>query len=91
MNRIEKKAWEGATLLVAALAGLAARRLLKLAWRETQDEEPPENPAAADVTWADALGWAVASGVAMGLARVLSRRGTTAAFRAIAEEDPPDA
>lgn len=91
MNRIEKKAWEGASFVAAALAGLAARQLIKLAWRETQGEEPPENPAASGVTWPDALGWAVASGVAIGLAHVLGRRATTAAFRAIADEDPPDA
>ncbi len=90
MNRVEKKVWEGTSYLAAALAGLAARQLLKVGWRETQGEEPPENPAASGVSWPEALVWAVASGVAIGLAHVLSRRATTAAFRAVAEEDPPE-
>lgn len=90
MNRIEKKVWEGAIFLAAAGAGLLARQGLALLWRETQGEDPPENPAASGVTWRDALGWAVASGLAIGLSHTLARRGATAAFRALASEDPPD-
>lgn len=90
MNRIEKKVWEGAIVLVAAGAGLLARQGLALLWRETQGEEAPENPAESGVSWRDALAWAVASGLAIGLSRVLAQRGATAAFRALAHEDPPD-
>jgi hypothetical protein len=90
VNRIERKLWEGGIFLAAATAGLLARQGLGLLWRETQGEEPPENPAATGVTWADALGWAVASGIAIGVGHVLARRGATAAFRAVADEDPPD-
>ncbi|HUG00553.1 MAG TPA: DUF4235 domain-containing protein [Longimicrobiales bacterium] len=86
---IEEKVWEGGSMLAAGLAGLAAHQLLKVVWRESQGEEPPENPAASGVTWPAALGWAVASGVAIGLAHVLTRRGATAAFRAMSGGDPP--
>ena len=90
MKRIERKLWEGGIFLAAAAAGLLARQSLKLLWRETQNEEPPENPAAPGVTWPDALGWAVMSGVAIGVTHVLARRGVTAAFRAVADKDSPD-
>lgn len=90
MNRIEKKVWEGAVVLVAAGAALLARQGLVLLWRETQGEEPPENPAESGVSWGDALVWAVASGLAIGVSHVLARRGATAAFRAVAHADPPD-
>lgn len=90
MRRIEEKLWEGGVYLAAGLAGMAVRQALKLAWREAQGEDAPENPAATGVTWPEALGWAVASGVAIGVTHVLTRRGATAAFRAFSHDDPPD-
>jgi len=65
----------------AVAAGVATKSALEALWRTTRDEEPPNNPAAPDVSWRDALIWAASVGAAMGVAKVLSRRGTTEAWR----------
>ena len=48
----------------AALAALAARKLLTAVWTKAAGKEPPANPEHPDVTWGEAASWAVASGVA---------------------------
>lgn len=66
---------------VAVAAGMVTRRGCKELWSRYRGEDPPVNPAAPGVSWADALTWAVAVGAAAGVARVISRRGTAAAAR----------
>lgn len=62
-------------------AGLLTRRCCQTLWKRYRKEDPPVNPIAEGVTWTDALMWAAAVGAAVGMARVLSRRSTTAAVR----------
>ena len=66
---------------MAIAAGLATRRVLQAAWKQTRGAEPPINPAAAGVSWTDALIWAASVGAAVGVSRVFARRATTAAIR----------
>lgn len=68
----------GATSIVA---GLATKRLLECAWRAVRQNDPPTNTAAAGVSWKDALIWGAAVGAAMGVSKVLSRRGATEVWR----------
>lgn len=69
--------------LVGIGSGIAARKLsdkaLSGAWRKTKHAEPPTDPGAPGTPWAEALSWAVASGVAMSVARLLATRGTATA------------
>jgi hypothetical protein len=58
----------------ALLAGLAARRLMVTVWRVVSGDNPPANPAAPDTRWREAIPYALASGAAMGLARMLATR-----------------
>ena len=58
----------------AILAGLAARKLLVTTWRRTTGDNPPANPAAPGTDWRKAIVYAVVSGAAMGLARMLATR-----------------
>lgn len=67
--------------VTAVAAGVATKSALEALWQTTRDEEPPNNPAAPDVSWRDALIWGASVGAAMGVAKVLTRRGTTAAWR----------
>ena len=60
--------------LSAVFAGLAARKLLTKGWQAAVGDEPPANPAAPGTRWPEAIVWAVASGAAMGLARMLATR-----------------
>ena len=58
----------------AIAAGLLARKLLVTAWRRTTGDNPPANPAAPGTDWRKAIVYAVVSGAAMGLARMLATR-----------------
>jgi hypothetical protein len=60
--------------LSAVLAGLAARKALVKAWQLVTGDDPPANPKAPDTSMQEAVGWALMSGAAMGLARMLATR-----------------
>ena len=80
------------SLLVGAASALAiflAQKSMKGGWRMYWGEDPPENPAAPDVTWPQALAWAGATGAAMALARLLAMRGTAAGWRSVKGTLPP--
>ncbi|QEG40942.1 DUF4235 domain-containing protein [Roseimaritima ulvae] len=65
---------------VATGAGLLARQMLQGGWRMALDREPPKNPSSHEVDWRDALLWGAVSGAVVGLVRIASRRGTSAAY-----------
>lgn len=65
----------------AIAAGVGTRLLLKSVWKLTRGTEPPVNPADSETRWSDALMWAASVGAAIGVARVLARRGTAAMHR----------
>lgn len=61
--------------LVAALGAAAlARKGLTTTWRAATGKNPPANPADPDVKLGEAVAWAVVSGTAIGLARMLASR-----------------
>ncbi len=60
----------GATLA----ATFAARKALTTVWKVATGKNPPVNAAHPDVSVAEAVAWATASGVAVGLARMLASR-----------------
>jgi hypothetical protein len=69
--------------LVGIGTGLAVRKLsekgLNKVWRKTKHSEPPADPASPGTPWAEALSYAVASGVAIGVARLVATRGAATA------------
>jgi hypothetical protein len=75
--------------LSAILAGLAARKLLVTAWRRTTGNNPPANPAAPGTAWREAIPYALASGAAMGLARMLATRKAASYYRKSTGHLPP--
>jgi len=65
------------TLLgLAATVGatIVARKAMSATWKISTGKEPPSNPEHPDVSMAEAVTWAIASGVAVGLARMLAGR-----------------
>ena len=60
--------------LSAILAGIAARKMLVQVWRLGMGRNPPANPAAPGTQWREAIPFALATGAAMGLARMLATR-----------------
>ncbi len=52
-----------------------ARSVLDKGWARTKGGEPPRNPAVPGTSWGEALSWAIASGVAVGVARLIATKG----------------
>lgn len=69
--------------LIGIGTGLAVRKLsekaLNKVWLKTKHSEPPADPASPGTPWAEALSYAVASGVAIGVARLVATRGAATA------------
>jgi hypothetical protein len=55
-------------------ATMVARKLMTAGWKVSTGKQPPSNPEHPDVSIGEAVAWAVASGVAVGLARMLASR-----------------
>lgn len=64
-----------------ALAGVATRKLLQAGWRRAKGGDPPTNPASPSTTWSEALVWAVSSGVALAVTRLVAQRAAAEAWR----------
>ncbi len=73
--------WKGVGAASGALAGMATRKLLTSAWRRTKGGNPPTNPASPSTTWSEALVWAISSGVALAVTRLVAQRGAAEAWR----------
>lgn len=71
------------------LATKAARSVLDKAWEKSRGGEPPRNPAVPGTSWGEAISWAVASGVAVGIARLLATKGTASAWAKATGALPP--
>lgn len=74
--------WRAVGSLSGIAAGMGTRALLKAGWRRTRGGDPPSNPASPATRWSEALTWAVASGVAMAVTRLVAQRGAAEAWRA---------
>jgi hypothetical protein len=65
----------------AIAAGVATKKLLEVAWKTATGHAPPENPEHPDVQWWEALSFAIASGAAIGVARMLTARKAAEYYR----------
>jgi hypothetical protein len=67
----------------------AARKALHLMWKATTGKQPPANPEHPEVTWAEAIGWAVVSGAVIGVARMAAQRKVAASWHKSTGQLPP--
>ena len=65
----------------AFLAERVARFAITEGWRLVKGEDPPRNPERLEVTWADAIAWTAATGLAMSAAGLLARRGAAIGWK----------
>ena len=75
------KVWTVFGLAATVGATMVARKAMTATWKLSTGKEPPSNPEHPDVSMAEAATWAVASGVAVGLARMLATRKAAAYYR----------
>ena len=69
-----KTAYKLMALAASVLGALAARKSLTLLWKIAVGKEPPANPEHPEVTWPEAVGWAVVSGAVVGVARLAAQK-----------------
>ena len=76
-KKVERKADLG-TKIVSTVAAMAAafiaRKLITFVWTKAVGKEPPTHPEDPQVALAEALGWAVLTGVSVEAARLLATR-----------------
>ena len=88
MTDPSRLASSGAVVAAGGLGGLLAMRLLESAWRKATGSEVPDDPTDRDVSWGHALAWTVASGIVIGVARLVARRGARVAVKHLADGAP---
>lgn len=73
-SKDSSKTWSVFSLAAALLGATVARKSLNKAWQTATGKNPPANPADPDVDFREAVLWAIASGTAVQLARMLATR-----------------
>ncbi len=71
------------------VAGMVTKSLLRLVWCRLRGGDPPSNPAAPGTSWGEAVAWAVSSGVAVAVTRLVAQRGAAEAWKATGGTYPP--
>ncbi len=80
MSSENSKVWTAFSLVATLGAAALAKKALDTGWRVTTGKRPPENPADPEVDIAEAVAWAVVSGMVVGLARMLANRRATSYY-----------
>ena len=62
-------------------AGVLAKKVVTAGWKLGTGNEPPVNPEDPEVSWQEAVGWALVSGAVIGLARLFASRQATVVYR----------
>ena len=69
--------------LIGIATGVVTRKLsmvvLDKVWRKAKKTEPPADPASPGTPWVEALTWAAASGVAVGVSRLVTTKAVATA------------
>ncbi len=69
--------------LIGIATGVVTRKVsmivLDKVWRKAKKSEPPADPASPGTPWLEALTWAAASGVAVGVGRLVATTGAATA------------
>ena len=78
--------------LIGIATGIVVRKVsmkaLDTVWRRTKRTEPPADPASPGTPWMEALLWAAASGVAVGVGRLVATKGAATAKQKLTGRAP---
>lgn len=84
------KTWTVFSLASALGAAAVAKKVVDKSWTTATGKKPPENPADPDVEIWEAVAWAVVSGTAIGIARMLAQRRAASYYARSTGHLPPD-
>jgi hypothetical protein len=80
VNIDEEQVWNGVASASAIGATLATKPLVERIWKLITRREAPGNPVHQDVTWGEALAWALLTGALVGVIRLLAQRAAVSAW-----------
>jgi len=83
MSKSESIALKIYTAIAAMVAAQITAKVVNRLWVKVVGKEPPTQPNSPEVHWAEAVGWSVASGTAVGVARLLASRRATGAWQRV--------
>jgi Protein of unknown function (DUF4235) len=89
-----QRLWKVFSTVTALLGAMLAKRLMRAAYRAIRKEAAPAepfDPTDARFSWPDALVWAGAAGIGLGIARVLSARIAAIGWEVATGTAPPTA
>lgn len=86
----EDQVWNGVASVAALGAVAATKPLVEKVWKGLSGKEAPGNPAHQDVSWGEAVMWALVTGALVGVIRLLAQRAAASAW-AKARGDYPEA
>jgi hypothetical protein len=90
LYRMEQLAWKLVAGVAAAVAGIAATKVLGGVWHTlVPDHEPPDDPTDPSTSQKDALIWTALTGVGVGVATVLAQRGAAKGWSKATGRVPP--
>jgi hypothetical protein len=88
----QQKLWKGSSYLSGLLGAVLVKKLMRAGYqaiRKDTDPATPFDPADARFSWPDALLWAAAAGIGLGIAQVLSTRLAAIGWKAATGTRPP--
>lgn len=88
-HAMEKTVWKLAATGAAVVASIAVRNVLMAVWRKLVKTEPPNNPADPATSWGEAVAWTAATGLVIGVARMVASRGAAAGWQRATGNLPP--
>ncbi len=86
---VSKVGWKLCGVGAGLLAASVTKKVVRAGWTRAKGGDPPADPKSPDTAWTEALGWAVASAVAVTVARLLAQRGAAGAWQKATGSPPP--
>jgi uncharacterized protein DUF4235 len=87
-----KRIWELESTIIGSVGALIATKLIRAAYRALRKDKSPDavfDPTSSRFSWPDAVVWAAAAGVGLGIAKVLSARVATVGWEVATGTLPP--
>ncbi|HUE07049.1 MAG TPA: DUF4235 domain-containing protein [Acidimicrobiales bacterium] len=88
--QVQKYGWKAIAVGTGALTGLATQRVIELVWTAVRGSTPPKLAADRSSPWPEAVSWAIATGVGVGVARLLAVRTAAVLWEAAVHAPPPE-
>lgn len=77
------------SVVAASGAAIVARKLTDGSWKFVTGGDSPQNPEDPDISWKEAIAFALLSGALMGLARMVAQREAAQVFQKSTGKVPP--